>query len=112
MIRNISKEPKYKYIVDLIEISPKLKDGKNSNYILSIIDRDAIYSKIKKQKMFWVQLKILYIKMESLIIHSYNGKKFCNKFFEKYCQNNDIKIIRGRPYHPKSQGLLKVLIKK
>ena len=25
---------------------------------------------------------------------------------EEYCNNNEIKIIRGRPYHPQSYGIV------
>ena len=40
------------------------------------------------------------------ILHTDNGKEFCNKLFEDYCNNNEIIIIRGRPYHPQSQGVV------
>ena len=36
------------------------------------------------------------------ILHSDNGKEFHNKLMEEYCNNNEIKIIKGRPYHPQS----------
>ena len=35
-----------------------------------------------------------------------NGKEFVNKLFDVYCEVNKIKIIRGRPYHPQSQGVV------
>lgn len=40
------------------------------------------------------------------ILHSDNGKEFHNKLMEEYCNNNEIKIKRGRPYHPQSQGIV------
>ena len=48
----------------------------------------------------------IYKNGKPLFIHSDNGKEFCNNIFEDYCNTNNIKIIRGRLYHPQSQGIV------
>ena len=39
-----------------------------------------------------------------LNIHTDNGKEFVNKLIENFCENNNINIIKGRAYHPQTQG--------
>ena len=41
-----------------------------------------------------------------LKLHSDDGKEFYNKLLQEYCIANDISYIRGRPYHPQSQGCI------
>ena len=43
------------------------------------------------------------------IFHSDNGKEFKNKDVIQFCENNKIDCIRGRPYHPQSQGAVERL---
>ena len=44
-------------------------------------------------------------------IHTYNGKEFVNKLLIDYCINNNIIFLRGRPYHPQTQGCVEVFNK-
>jgi transposase InsO family protein len=39
------------------------------------------------------------------ILHSDNGREFCNKIIKSLCETwNDIKIVHGKPRHSESQG--------
>jgi transposase InsO family protein len=39
------------------------------------------------------------------ILHSDNGREFCNQIIKSLCEMwNDIKIIHGKPRHGESQG--------
>jgi len=66
-----------------------------------------LYIKYKKGETVLGSVKdFIYKNGKPIIIHSDNGKEFCNNIFDDYCNTNNIKVIRGRPYHPQSQGIV------
>lgn len=44
-------------------------------------------------------------------IHTDKGKEFVNKILIDYCINNNIIFLRGRPYHPQTQGCVEAFNK-
>ena len=67
------------------------------NYIISNKKADTVLGKLKD---------FINRNGKPNTIHMDNGKKFVNKLFDEYYEVNKIKIIRGRPYHPQSQGVV------
>ncbi|GBE17448.1 integrase core domain protein [archaeon BMS3Abin16] len=40
-----------------------------------------------------------------------NGRQFIAKSFRQFCENNDIKLIVGRPYNPQGRGKIEAFFK-
>ena len=47
-----------------------------------------------------------FINKNGIPIQIDNEEEFVNQLFENYCNTNNIKIIRGGPYPPLSQGFV------
>ena len=60
----------------------------------------------KFDTIFCIQNNLINLNGKLNIIHKENDKEFSNKLFDKYCEVNNIKIIRSKPYHPQSQGIV------
>ena len=99
--------------MDFTEISKEIRSDKGEGYLLSIID---FFSKFgynyilnnKKAEIMLSHIKDFINKYgKPLNIHTDNGKEFVNKLIENFCENNNINIIKGRAYHPQTQGWVK-----
>ena len=103
--------PKELYVIDITDIPHELTNNYNEklyllsiidhfskfayNYILTKKDQNTVMNKVKNFiDKYGVPEKIL----------TDNGGEFINKKFKKYCKNNDIILIHGRPQHPQTQG--------
>ena len=73
------------------------------NYIISNKKADTVLGKLKD---------FINQNGKPNTIHMDNGKEFVNKLFDEYYEVNKIKIIRGRPYYPQSQGVVELIIRK
>ena len=88
--------------------TPVTKNGKTYHYILTVQDVFSRYLWLrpltrKTSHQVARKLSKLYSEVGPLrVIQSDNGDEF--KAVEKLCQTLGIKIIRGSPYHPQSQG--------
>ena len=96
--------------MDFTEIPKEIRSDKGEGYLLSIID---FFSKFgynyilnnKKAEIMLSHIKDFINKYgKPLNIHTDNGKEFVNKLIENFCENNNINIIKGRAYHPQTQG--------
>ena len=107
----ICKKPRELYLIDITEVPHELNDNaKKKIYLLSILDHFSKYAKnyiINKKDDKTVIKKIVdFIDNNGLPekILTDNGGEFRNKLFKKYCKNNDIVLLHGRPRHPQTQG--------
>ena len=111
-IQIIPKGPRDVFQLDITDIPSKLQTDELAKYLLSIIDTFSKYGfnyiiSNKKADTVLGKLKdFINRNGKPNTIHTDNGKEFVNKLFEEYCEVNKIKIIRGRPYHPQSQGVV------
>ena len=113
IVQIIPKGLKFEYKIDLTEVPEKLSKSENKIYIISIIDTFSKYGGCyllnnKKGETLLGYIKdFIYKYGKPNVIHSDNGKEFCNSLFDDYCYTNNIIIIRGRPHHhPQSQGIV------
>ena len=92
-----------------MENSPVQKDGKTYKYILTVQDIFSRYvwlRPLQGKSSHGVANKLAKLYYEvgpPNIIQSDNGGEF-KKAVEKLCKILHVKIIRGSPYHPQSQG--------
>ena len=99
---------------DCWDIPKEMKEpsGNKYNYVLTCVDH---FSKFK-----WTELlpnksaETMVAKFEYIFnyfgnpkqLQTDNGKEFVNKELSKLCLNRNIDFIHGRPYHPRSQGVV------
>ena len=89
--------------------TPMTKNGKTYHYILTVQDVFSRYLWLRpltKKTSHQAARKLSKLYSEvgpPRVIQSDNGGEF-KKAVEKLCQTLGIKIIRGSPYHPQSQG--------
>jgi hypothetical protein len=102
------------WCIDLLDLNPfvKRKDNKNYRYIMNVID-------VFSRKIFLTALKnktaVNTMNGLKTIIEKHNVKPFyilCDSGaefkgeFEKFCEENAIKIIHSRTYTPQSNGIV------
>lgn len=110
IIQIIPQGPKDTYQIDITEIPDLLQSDDNCKYILTIIDHFSkfgnayILSNKKADRILGHVKEFIFTNGKCNKLHSDNGKEFCNSIFNKYCNDNGINHICGRPYHPQSQG--------
>lgn len=110
IIQIIPQGPKDTFQIDIMEIPKLLQSDDNCKYILTIIDQFSkfgnayILSNKKADGVLGHVKEFIFINGKCNKIHTDNGKEFCNSLFNKYCIDNGINHICGRPYHPQSQG--------
>ena len=98
--------------MDLTIIPDILRTDENAIYLLCIIDQfskfaNAYILNSKKSDIILGNIKSFinaYGKPNTL--HCDNGKEFSNELLNSFCEENNIKFIHGRPYHPQSQGCI------
>ena len=85
--------------------------------MLDIIDHFSkwYYGFLLKTKEAEDVLKKIEIYMENFgkckILQVDNGKELKNKVLEKYCHENNIKLVHSSPYHPQTNGVCEVVHK-
>ena len=107
---------------DLIDMAPKSRSHMTNNawgyrYILSV---KCCFSKfcwlfpLKSKKAYEVYscIKLLFEK-EGFpeILQSDNGKEFVNRLIKSFLEDYGVRMVRGRPRHPQSQGQVENLNK-
>ena len=96
--------------IDLTEIPIKLQTDENAKYIISIIDTFSKFGYCyilnnKRADSVLGKIKDFINKFgKPKSIQTDNGKEFTNALLNKYCDELEIKLFHGRPYHPQSQG--------
>ena len=109
--------PHYRYVADLWYLNQELKDVTDYNYVLDIIAHFSkwYYGYLLKTKTAEEVLKNIEIFMENFgkckILQTDNGTEFKNTLLERYCLENNIKLIHSSPYHPQTNGACEVVHK-
>ena len=107
----IFNRPKDRYVIDLTYIPIDLMKNKNNIYLLNIIDHFSkylisylIYN--KKGQTISKKLAECFKKFGNPkeIGADDNGSEFSNKYVKNLLNNNNIKLVNGKPYNPHSQG--------
>ena len=83
----------YKYIINIIDHYSKLL----GSYLLK--------SKSSKEVLKYINKFICSYGIPKYI-QSDNGKEFINSYFQRYCDDKNIKLIHSRPYHPQTNGIV------
>ena len=115
----IFKRPRDRYIADITQIPIEFLNNKQNKYykenitfkyILTILDHfskfaDSFLLPDKAQKTVLEKIKIFFdfygIPKE---FGTDNGREFINPSINNYLNNNNVKLINGLPYNPRSQG--------
>ena len=109
--------PHYRYVADLWYLNQDIRDITDYNYVLDIIDHFSkwYYGYLLKTKEAEEVLKKIDTYMENYgkckILQVDNGTEFKNKELERYCHENNIKLVHSSPYHPQSNGVCEVVHK-
>ena len=117
IVHIIPKGPNYEYQINLREVPENLSISENKfkYYIIDTFSRYGVCYYILNNKNWETVLgsikDFIYKNGKPIIIHSDNGKEFCNNIFDDYGNTYNIKVIRGRPYHPQSQGVVELFKK-
>ena len=108
----IFKRPKFRYIGDLSDIPNELKAGTKFLHIFIIIDHfskflDAFLLEDKKKESILKYLDY-FCKFYGypLQFGCDNGREFINEKVSNYLNDNNIKMVNGKPYKPRSQGVV------
>ena len=114
----ISKGPRERYVVDLVDIDEEIQDGnKQYKYILNIIDHYSklvgsylLNKKTAKDVLFKINDFICHYGQPG-ILQCYHGKEFDNKSLKEYCQDKDINLIYSGVRHPTTNGVVEAVHK-
>ncbi len=96
----------------MTDIPTELRGKTKYLYLFNIVDHFTRYTnayllKNKKQNNIVEKLKDFFEeKGMSEEYGSDNGREFINSSVINYLNENNIKLINGRPYYPRSQGLV------
>ena len=113
--------PLYRYIIDLYQIPTKIAEAAAENghtkykYVLMCVDHFSKYLwgvliENKEAETILKEVELIFNHFgQPEIFHSDNGKEFKNTLLKNYCENKKIKIIQGKPFHPRSQGAIERL---
>ena len=89
----------------------ELRNVSDYNYVLDIIDHFSkwYYGYLLKAKTAEEVLKNIEIYIENFgickILQVDNGTEFKNEKLNRYCFENNIKLIHSSPYHPQTNGV-------
>ena len=106
----IFKRPRVRYIADITDIPLEIRKGTDYLYLLNIIDHFSKYVasyliKSKKSETILNKIKNFIDEEGAPLEFGFdNGREFFNKEVVNYLNNKNISIIKGKPYHPRSQG--------
>ena len=104
----IFNRPKIRYIDDLTDLSNEIKKNTKYLYLFIIIDHFSKFLKVnllenQKQKIITnclIDFIKFYGKPREFCCD--NGREFINTSVKNFLLENDIKMINGRPYIPRS----------
>ena len=103
--------PRQRYVGDLTDLPYQFRKNNNFKYIFTIIDHFSkmadSYLLIKKTGNNIVNCLKSFIELYGIPneFSSDNGREFVNNEVNNFYNKNNINIIRGRLYNPKSQGV-------
>ena len=113
----IDNGPHFRYVADIWHLNQDIKNITEYNYVLDIIDHFSkwYYGYLLKTKEAEEVLKKIEIYIENFgkckILQVDNGKEFKNAILERFCLENNIKLIHSSPYHPQTNGVCEVVHK-
>ena len=106
----IFQRPRVRYIFDLTDILIELRGNTKYLYISNVVNHLTIFD---NSYLFRNKAKISILeKIKNFIddlgppkeMEFNNVREFVNKFISSYLKEKNIKIIKGKTYHPRSQG--------
>ena len=107
----IFNKPKARFVADLTDIPTDIKGNSPYLYLINIIDHFSKYVSSyllsnKKGKTILDKIKSFITDVGNPDEFGFdNGKEFVNEDVTSYLLEQNIRIIKGKPYHPRSQGV-------
>jgi hypothetical protein len=110
----ISQNPGERLVADL-KMMPTVDLEKNDRYLLVVVDHFSKYSWVfclPTKDSIPIAERITAVINEVkgehtvVLVHTDNGREFANDVLEKVTESCGAKRIKGRPYHPQSQGVV------
>jgi len=107
----ISAHPRQRYQIDCLKLYEELSDNKHK-ILICIIDHFSkfLHARIvESQNAREVEITLRqFFRLVGIpqILQSDNGREFDNKRINVYLEEQQIKFVHGRPYHPESQGCI------
>ena len=110
--------PLHRYIADLYQIPKNQSDAASKNsypnykYVLMVVDHFSKYLwgtllENKEGSTIIQEMELIFKQFgKPKIFHSDNGREFQNKMTKQFCEDENIIIKHGNPYHPQSQGAI------
>ena len=112
----VFKKPLERILTDITELPFEIYGKNKKKYLLNFIDHFSKYAFAylidnKKADTILSILKILFSKISfPETFGTDNGSEFTNKKFRKYLEDNNVKLIHGKAYNPRSQGCIERFI--
>lgn len=110
----VETAPRKRYQMDYVLLAEDLRqDG--LKYLITIEDHFSKFlwattSVSKEAKNVLLALKTFFALCGiPKIVQCDNGKEFVNTVMDRYLEDNNVRYLHGRPYHPQSQGLIERL---
>ncbi len=106
--------PRERLIVDTVDFSAYEQHNNGKRYVFTMIDSFSKYAwaypSERKDSISFADILKDHIYNEGIwkLFHSDNGGEFANNLVENLLNNYNISCVRGRPYHPQSQGQIKL----
>lgn len=108
----MSTRPHERIVVDTIDLRRYSRDNRGYKYIFTFIDSFSkfgwSYPSKRKDAICFSSCFEKHIFTEGVweILHTDNGGEFVNNEVNEITNRYKIKHVRGRPYHPQSQGVV------
>lgn len=102
--------PRQRLIIDTVDMRRYREYNSQFSYIFTFIDSFTkfgwAYKSIDKSGESFSKILKLHLQHEGKwhLIHTDNGREFCNLHVDELLNKYSIRIVHGRPYHPQSQG--------
>ena len=114
----ISKGPRERYVVDLVDITDNIDDNKREfRYIMNIIDHYSklvgsylVRKKTAKEILNHIN-NFISLYGEPGILQCDHGKEFDNNELKEYCKCKNIKLIYSGVRHPTTNGVVEAVHK-
>ena len=106
----IFNRPSSRYFADITDLPTELRQNTKYLYLLNIVDH---FSKFVNSYLLTHKTKNNILDCFKYFFEDYgepieigfdNGREFVNNAVSTYLRERNIKIVRGTPYHPRSQG--------
>ncbi|KAG0442683.1 Endogenous retrovirus group K member 19 Pol protein [Dictyocoela muelleri] len=107
------RKPHERLFLDIVDLSQYKELNNEYRYILTCLDS---FSKFAFCFQLYRKDAGLFLKLDELcaiegrwvIIHTDNGKEFCNKELKRIIDKYNNKHVKGRPRYPQSQGQIEL----